>query len=466
MRNQNILISGAGVAGPALAYWLARYGFRPTVVERAPALRPGGQAVDFRGAPQLDVLDRMGMLPTVRAAATGMGDIVIVNAAGRRLSSLPAEVFGGEVEILRGDLSRILYEASLPGTEYIFGDSITTLTETGDGVHVTFERSPTRTFDLVVGADGVRSKVRELAFPPVEPVHLGLYGAIFTVPDELGTGSQGRMYSVPGRCATIQGTRASLDFASPPLDYDHRDPAAQRALISRAFDGLGWRVPELLAAMDEAVDFYFAPACQLVLDRYAAGRVVLVGDAGYAPGPGGMGTGLGVIGAYVLAGELTSARGDHRAAFSAYETLMRPYIATCQSQAKGADKYLVPQKRSQIWTRNQMMRLLPYMPGKNMIKRMTERAASAITLKNYNDSSNLHITTPAAAHRGVPAAAHVSAHTDVHTRARTDVHARANADRRLTSTPHADSATATATANASASASATATPPRVALSGH
>ncbi|MBF8187779.1 hypothetical protein ITP53_18980 [Nonomuraea sp. K274] len=175
-------------------------------------------------------------------------------------------------------------------------------------------------------------------------------------------------------------TRAALDFVAPLRAS--QDRSQERALVERAFSGLGWEVPSLLREMRTAEDFYLAPAAQVVMPCYSTGRVVLLGDAGYAPGPGGMGTGLAVIAAYVLAGELATQR-DHRAAFTAYERQIRPYVQMCQNQAKGADKYLVPTKKSQIWRRNQIMRLLPYMPGKNMIKRMTERAASAITLKDY-----------------------------------------------------------------------------------
>ncbi|MFI6180994.1 FAD-dependent monooxygenase [Nonomuraea sp. NPDC051191] len=380
-----VLISGGGVAGPTLAHWLARHGFRPTVVERAPALRTGGQAVDFRGVPQLEVLRRMGVLDTIRAAQTGMGDIAIVDGDGRRLAGLPSEVFSGEVEILRGDLTRILNEAA--PAERLFDDSITSMTERPDGVHVTFEKAAPRTFDLVVGADGIRSKVRELAFPATPLRHLGFYGAIFSVPGTYGLDHDGLMHNVPGRCATIVRTnghtRAALDFATPPLDLDHRDQAAQRALIARVFRGVGWQVPSLVAAMETAEDFFFWQAAQVVLPRLSSGRVALVGDAGYAPGPGGMGTGLGVVGAYVLAAELAAAPDDHAAAFDAYERRMRPYVQVCQKQAEGADKYLVPGTRSRIWRRNQLMRMLPYLPGKGMVKRMTEKAASAITLPEH-----------------------------------------------------------------------------------
>jgi 2-polyprenyl-6-methoxyphenol hydroxylase-like FAD-dependent oxidoreductase len=325
----------------------------------------------------------MGVRRAVEDAQTRMGDIMIVDARGKRLSRLPSVVFSGDVEILRGTLSRILHGTS--NAEWIFDDSIVTLTETEGGVHVTFEKSPPRTFDLVVGADGSHSTVRDLAFhESAELRHLGMHGAIFSVPGTYGLDHEGLMYSTPGRCATVMRTggetRAALDFASPPQAYDHRDRRRQRELIATAFDGLGWEIPSLLRAMWTAQDFYFAPAAQVVLPRWSSGRVVLLGDAAHAPGPGGMGTGLAMIGAYVLAGELAAAP-DHHAAFDRYERELRPYVETCQKQARGAADYLVPRKRSQIWRRNQAMRVLSHLPVKGLIRRLT--APSAIALKDY-----------------------------------------------------------------------------------
>ena len=164
MENQNILISGASVAGPALAYWLRRQGFNPTVVERAPSLRGGGYAVDFRGAAHLSVLAKMGLLDQIRDQQTHLDTTTYVDADGRRVASMPAEIFAGDVEILRGDLGRILYQATRDGTEYLFGDTITGLDQRADGVHVTFSRAEPRVFDLVIGADGLHSAVRRLAF--------------------------------------------------------------------------------------------------------------------------------------------------------------------------------------------------------------------------------------------------------------------------------------------------------------
>ncbi|NGN63548.1 FAD-dependent oxidoreductase [Streptomyces sp. A7024] len=346
----DILISGASVAGPALAYWLRRHGFNPTVVERAPRLRDGGFAVDFRGE-ALDVLDRMGLLEQVRALDTGMGDAALVDGDGRRYATLPAVVFAGELEILKGDLTRLLYEATSDGTEYLFDDSIASLEQDADGVHVTFERSAPRTFDLVVGADGLHSRTRALAFGPEEKYlrHLGIYSAIFTLDNYLDLRHTGQLYSVPGRAANIFSARgntearAALHFASEPLAYDRRDPDATKRLLTERFAAEGWEVPRLLRELAAADDVYFDANAQVEMDTWSTGRVALLGDAGYCAAPtSGRGTSQALIGAYVLAGELAAARGDHTRAFTAYERELRPYVAEHQQAGrKGAEHFFM-----------------------------------------------------------------------------------------------------------------------------
>ena len=259
MGNRDVLISGAGVAGPALAYWLSRSGFSPTVVERAPAPRGGGQAVDLRGA-AIEVAARMGILDAVRKQRTQTRGTSYVNSSGKRLASMDA-AFGvidpADVEIVRGDLGRILYEATRDHVEYIFGDSVTGIAEQGQEVRVTFERAPARTFGLVAGADGLHSAVRAAAFGPDARFlhHLGLYLAVFSCPNDLGLDRWQLIYAEPGRSVTLTSerdstaARAIFFFASPPLSYDHHAVAAQQALLAEAFAGAGWQVPRLLAAM-------------------------------------------------------------------------------------------------------------------------------------------------------------------------------------------------------------------------
>src|ERR1700761_5412634 len=191
MNSRNILISGASIAGPALAYWLSRYGFDVTVVERALALRPGGQAVDFKGRTHRTVLERMGIWDEIQRRQTGKTDTVVLDAAGRQRAVMSGEFTGGDVEILRGDLAGIMYERTAANCEYRFGDSVTALTETADGVQVSFEHGPARTFDLVVGADGIHSRVRRLAFGPERDHvhHLGYYSCVDGAP---GCGNAGQ----------------------------------------------------------------------------------------------------------------------------------------------------------------------------------------------------------------------------------------------------------------------------------
>ncbi|MEU9304417.1 FAD-dependent monooxygenase [Streptomyces sp. NPDC048269] len=363
---RTVLISGASIAGPALAYWLGRHGFRPTVVELSPALRPGGQAVDFRGETHLSVLQRMGVLEDLRRIQTGGSPMTFVDADGKQLLHLPAEFAGGDVEVLRGDLSRVLYEASLPFTEYVFGDSVSSLTETATGVDVTFLDSPPRTFDLVIGADGLHSHVRRLAFGPESDhvTHLGHYAATWTLPNDLdlrpGTGSIG--YNAPGRLASVGASRtdptragAFLVFASPELTYDRHDPEAHKAILKRAFAGLPWKVDHLLASLTNADDLYFDSISRADVPTWSTGRIALVGDAACGATIGGMGTGTGIVAAYVLAGELSRSPHDHRAAFTRYESLLRTYAQGCQKSGDRTGPFLAPSSKLGLRLRNGLL---------------------------------------------------------------------------------------------------------------
>ncbi|HEU5473624.1 MAG TPA: FAD-dependent monooxygenase [Actinophytocola sp.] len=376
--NKSILISGASVAGPALAYWLRRFGFSPTVVERSPALREGGAAVDFRGAVHLTVLERMGLLEEIRRHRTSPKPWVFVDAAGRPKAELPADFAGGEVEIRRGDLSRILYQASCDGAEYIFGDWITSLTETAGGVEVTFRHGPPRRFDLVVGADGMHSGVRALAFGDESELcrFMGFHFASCNEAHRWTDEENVLVYNAPG----LMVAPGLFVFRSGPLDYQRYDVAAQKRIVADAFAGAGWRTAELVEDMLAAPDFYLDSISHVRMEHVVRGRFALVGDAGYGATMGGMGTGLAVVGAYVLAGELAAAGGDHRIAFPAYESQLLPYARGCQGNA---GRFMAPAKRSHIWQRNQLVKLITRGPVSKLIGRMDMKAATALALKDY-----------------------------------------------------------------------------------
>ncbi|NUW45958.1 FAD-dependent monooxygenase [Nonomuraea rhodomycinica] len=391
----NILISGASIAGTTTAYWLRRHGFTPTVVERAPAIRTGGYKVDIRGV-ALDVIERMGLLEAVRARGTDMRHATHYDAAGRPVATMDADLFGGrtgdDAEIMRGDLNELLYDLTRDDVEYVFDDTVTGIAEDGT---VTFERSAPRRFDLVIGADGVHSVTRRLAFGPEERFRrdLGAHISISTVPNHLGLDREEAVHAAPGRTANVYSTRqdrtakALFMWSSPALSYDHRDPARQKELLAEAMAGAGWEVPALLEAVRRSDDFYFDSVSQIHMDRWSRGRVVLVGDAGYCASPAsGQGTSLALVGAYVLAGELAR-HGLGDGALDRYESVMRPFVEANQKLGPANLKGMVIGSRLALRLQLLMIRLLPHLPGRDrVIERVAgaiHRAANAITLEDY-----------------------------------------------------------------------------------
>ncbi|MFI9254273.1 FAD-dependent monooxygenase [Streptomyces sp. NPDC053069] len=338
-----VLISGASVAGPALALLLHRDGHEVTVVERAPALRDSGYAVDFRGA-AFEALADLGILEEVRGHATGMRGTDLLDADGNRTGELPAEHFAGELEVPKRDLTRILHAHTAAKVRYVFDDSINAIEQDADGVRVGFERAAPDTYDLVVGADGIYSVVRRLVFGPHSEAirHLGLSGAGFSAPNRLGLDHRGVLWQTPGRAvyafsaADPERMSVSLSFASDSPKLDLLSRAEQERTTRERMAGAGWIVPRLLDDMSAATDLYFSSACQVHLDRWSEGRVVLLGDAGYCAAPtSGMGTSQALIGARTLARHLAESGGDHLKAFAAYEQELRPYVA--QNQQTGRE---------------------------------------------------------------------------------------------------------------------------------
>jgi 2-polyprenyl-6-methoxyphenol hydroxylase-like FAD-dependent oxidoreductase len=343
MRDMKVLVTGASIAGPALAHWLCRRGGEVTVVEQAPGLRPGGQAVDARGVAK-EVIRRMGLDAEVRAVRTDTAGAYTVDADGNVLETYRAEDDGGdgyisEIEVLRGDLSQVLYDDTRDGVDYVFGDRIADLTQDADGVDVTFASGNRRRFDLVIGADGLHSALRAMVFGPREQFvrHLGLVLAFYSVPNEFGLDRWLIDYQEAGRSAGLRPVRdttraiAMLSFPSPDFDIDYRDLEAQKRLLREQMADVGWKTQRILAHLDDTPDFYLDQVAQVVMDRWSSGRVGLIGDAAFSASPmSGAGTGLALVGAYMLAGELAAADWNPKAGFAGYEERMRSYVEANQ----------------------------------------------------------------------------------------------------------------------------------------
>lgn len=354
---RRILITGASVAGPALAFWLARAGEHVTVLERAPAFRDGGQNIDVRGAGRT-VLARMDLERTVKEHGTGETGIRFVDDRNRTRAEFGQAEFGSdgptaELEILRGDLARILVDASRrEGAAYRFGDHITGIEQYGPEVDVTFFGGTRERFDAVIAAEGIGSSTRRLilgADHGREPV--GLYMGYFTIPRGPGDGDMARWYAAPGgrslllRPDRYGTTRVVMTLRVKPCGYEDLPLEGQRAILVERFADAGWETERVLDGLREAKDFYFETVGQVHVDRWSEGRIALTGDAAWATGPiTGMGTSLGLIGAYVLAGEMSLTQ-DVPAAFAAYERVMRPIAEKGQDYPKLGPRLLQPSTR-------------------------------------------------------------------------------------------------------------------------
>ncbi len=370
-----VLISGASIAGPVLAYWLTRHGFDVTVVERAATLRKtGGHAVDlFR--PAMEISAKMGVLPRIEALATGTDRLTMYREGRPRpteidLTKLVGIASDRHVEIMRDDLSEIYYDAGRDDVEYLFGDSITAIEPDGE---VTFERSPARSFDVVVGADGLHSNVRRLVFGDEAGLtrFIGGYLAVVSTPKALAVPDEMVGHIGVGRLAAIY-TAQHLDDArvvfmfrsKEELDYGHRDSLRQKELLRDAFADMHPQVDHWLGEVDRTPAFYFDAISQLRMNTWSRRRVTLVGDAGYCPGPAvGGSTSLAVLGAYVLAGELARADGDHLRAFAAYELQMREPVHLSRAFARGAARSIIPGSRTGVWALTRGVQLVSLMPG-------------------------------------------------------------------------------------------------------
>ncbi len=377
-----VLISGAGIAGPTLAYWLAHHGFEPTLLESAPALRTGGYVIDFWGV-GFDIADRMGLLPEIRRKGYLVREVIVVNERGKRVSGFSVDVFsriteGRYISLPRGDLAAAIFAKIDGRVETIFGDSARVIEQTETAVRVSFQSGAARDFDLVVGADGLHSRVRELVFGPESRFekYLGYKVAAFETPgyrprDELTYVMYTEVGGHVGRFA-MRGDRTMFLFIFADQDATLApDLRAQKAQLRERFGNSGWECPEILDALDSTSDLYFDRVSQIRMNRpdhidprqglWTRGRVTLAGDAAFCVSLlAGQGSALAMVAAYILAGELHRANGDYAQAFARYQDVMGPFVLAKQEAALGFAGAFAPKSKAGLFLRNQVFKLLAF----------------------------------------------------------------------------------------------------------
>ncbi|WP_316753072.1 FAD-dependent monooxygenase [Pedobacter gandavensis] len=342
--DKKVLISGASIAGPTLAYWLAKYGFEVTVVERSASLRLGGQNLDVRGAGRA-IARMMDIEKDILAANTGEIGLQFVNKDNKVEAAFPADGAGGftaEAEILRGDLVNILYNKTKDDVCYVFGKYITGIAQNDSHVNVTYSDGSEAVFNLLIAADGVRSTTRHLLFGDEPKIKfIGLYNAWYTIPKAETDTKWARWYTAPeSRVMLIRPdnhgtTRASFSFLSEDKGYQKLPAKEQKQLLKEKLSGAGWEAERLIEEIDKNDDVYFDGISQVQAARWFNGRAGMIGDAAYCPTPvTGMGTTLAMVGAYLLAGELAQ-QDNHQDAFMAYEKRMRPFVEEVQQLPPG-----------------------------------------------------------------------------------------------------------------------------------
>lgn len=383
MKNKRVLISGASITGPALGYWLQRYGFEVTIVELAPAPRIGGYKIDIRGK-AVEVAKKMGIYDKARQLSIVMLGGTFLDEKGKIIDEIAGEYVGmhvgDDIELWREDLNRILYDATSPYCEYIFSNSIKSVTQNNDEIAVEFVSGQSRQFDILVGADGIHSNVRSLVFgeESLFSHNLGDYFvAICSVKTKLKLDRHEIFYSKLDKLFNIYCTHASEDakalfiFRAPGLTYDYKNIKQQKEIVSRIYSDAEWQIPDMLKAMNQSSDFYFDEVKQIRMEKWFKDRTIVIGDAAFSPClASGQGTGLALVGAYVLAGELMLANGDYTTAFAEYEKEMRSFVDVNQKSGELIIQHMIPQAKVEPWI------------GPSILDQI-QFAANHIPLKNY-----------------------------------------------------------------------------------
>jgi 2-polyprenyl-6-methoxyphenol hydroxylase-like FAD-dependent oxidoreductase len=394
--SMRVAISGAGIAGPSLAYWLQRSGHEVVLIEKAAQLRTGGYAVDFWGV-GYTVAERMGILPEVREHGYTFREVRAVDARGRKVGGFSTDVLlqsmkGRFTSVPRGDLAAAIYRTVENRVETLFANSISAIDERATCVLVSFEHGAAREFDLVIGADGLHSTVRALVFGPERQFEkqLGYRVASFEVEgyrprDEL----IGVTYTTPGRqvgrfALRCDRTMFSFLFSSErmtcpePLDANER-----KAVLRQVFANAGWECSQILQAMDQISDVYYDRVSQIRMDGWSKGRVMLIGDAAACVSLlAGEGAGLAMTEAYVLAGELNRAGHDYQAAYRRYEQVLRPFVEGKQRSVRYFASAFLPKTRVGVWIRNQVTKLMAFPPLAHYF--LVRRLRDDFDLPNYD----------------------------------------------------------------------------------
>jgi 2-polyprenyl-6-methoxyphenol hydroxylase-like FAD-dependent oxidoreductase len=389
-----VLIVGAGIAGPTLAHWLLRAGHQPTLVERAPELRRGGYLVDFWGA-GFDVADRMGIVPELRRHGYVMREARVVARDGRRIGSIRPSAITRSAErylsIARSDLAAAIYATVEGAAELVVEDTVHALDDEGDRVRVTFEHAEPRDFDLVVGADGLHSQVRRLAFGPDEQFER-YQNIVVSVFDIAGYRPREELVAVMHADVGFQAVRVSLrddvTMVILTVRHDGKVPLAsvadQQELLREQLAGAGWETRALVEAMPRASTFYFDAVSQIQMPSWTRGRVALVGDAASCPSLlAGQGSALAMIGSYVLAAELARSGGDHAQAFARYQARLARFLQSKQGAARGLGLAFAPRDRFQLLVRDTVVRLMG-------LPRVTDLAMG----RSFHDSIELPAFSP------------------------------------------------------------------------
>ncbi|MFZ6655071.1 FAD-dependent monooxygenase [Undibacterium sp. TJN19] len=338
---KKILICGGGIAGPACAWWLTKYGFSVVVVEKASTFRDGGQNVDVKGAGQ-QVINLMGLTEQIEARNTLECGQKWLDAAGKVVAVFPKGGFGSltsDFEILRGDFARVLFDATRSTCEYRFGTSVAGIEEIEDGVRVTFVDGSTEEFELIICADGLSSSTRDLALAQETRLrYLGAYMAFFKIPrrpeDDFWACSVNGIGGTMIHLRPGGPTETTVLITYPVSDFVLQRPStlSRQDMLRTVLKGRGAVAERIFDELDEVQDFYFGPMSQVQASAWSKGRLVLLGDAAHCPTPfTGKGTALALVGAYVLAGEIKM-RSTHVKAFQTYESILRPYAERSQQE--------------------------------------------------------------------------------------------------------------------------------------